>query len=347
MSTFHKIINANSQNLSEIKTNSVDLVVTSPPYPMIQMWDEQFISMNKDIGIELEADNGRKAFGLMNKELEKVYKELIRVTKKNRFIVINMGDATRTIGGDFQLYSTHSKIIEYFTSKGLHLLPTIFWKKPTNTPNKFMGSGTLPAGAYVTLENEHILIFRNGSKRNFDSPEEKLNRQKSSYFWEERNVWFSDTWRILGAKQATANKEIRKRSAAYPIEIAYRLIQMFSVKGDTVLDPFGGLGTTSVSALSSERNSIVVEIEKSFIPTITSTIMDSKNIMNNFIEKRLSNHVDFISNWKNTPKHTNAMHGFGVVTSPESKIELNLIKNIETVKSSNKKSTEIKVDYVN
>jgi len=71
---------------------------------------------------------------------------------------------------------------------------------------------------------------------------------------------------------------------------------MFSVKGDTVLDPFGGLGTTSVSALSSERNSIVVEIEKSFIPTITSTIMDSKNIMNNFIEKRLSNHVDFISN---------------------------------------------------
>ena len=109
-----------------------------------------------------------------------------------------------------------------------------------------MGSGMLPAGAYVTLEHEHILVLRKGNKRNFKTPEEKLRRQKSAFFWEERNLWFSDLWEDLkGTKQNNIDKNIRERSGAYPFELAYRLINMLSLREDKVLDPFLGTGTTT------------------------------------------------------------------------------------------------------
>ena len=69
-----------------------------------------------------------------------------------------------------------------------------------------MGSGMLPPGAYITLEHEHILIFRKGNKREFKSKNKKQNRQESSYFWEERNRWFSDIWELKGEKQNLEEK---------------------------------------------------------------------------------------------------------------------------------------------
>ena len=63
-------------------------------------------------------------------------------------------------------------------SLGFSALPAIIWRKQTNAPNKFMGSGMLPAGAYVTLEHEYILIFRKGAKREFSSPADKANRRR-------------------------------------------------------------------------------------------------------------------------------------------------------------------------
>lgn len=80
-------------------------------------------------------------------------------------------------------------------------LPNIIWRKQTNAPNKFMGSGMLPCGAYVTLEHEWVLIFRKGGKREYKKVDAKLGRMKGSFFWEERNIWFSDVWEIKGVKQ--------------------------------------------------------------------------------------------------------------------------------------------------
>lgn len=71
-----------------------------------------------------------------------------------------IGDATRTINGEFKLYNNHSRIVKSCSELGLTTLPDIIWHKTTNAPNKFMGSGMLPCGAYVTLEHEYILIFR-------------------------------------------------------------------------------------------------------------------------------------------------------------------------------------------
>ena len=178
---------------------------------------------------------------------------------------INIGDAVRTIGKNFQLYPNHARILTTFSKQGFTVLPEIIWRKPTNAPNKFMGSGMLPPSAYVTLEHEFILILRKGGKRIFKTEKDKINRRNSAYFWEERNTWFSDIWDLRGVTQTMLekkSKELRSRSAAFPFELAYRLINMYSVKGDVILDPFLGTGTTTIAAMVSARNSIGFEIEK-------------------------------------------------------------------------------------
>ena len=128
---------------------------------MIEMWDSILGEQSLQITKSLESNDGYTAFELMHIELDKVWDEVIRVTKEGAFICINIGDATRTINGNFALYPNHARIISYFRSKGINNLPNIIWKKQTNSPNKFMGSGMLPSGAYVTLEHEYILIFKN------------------------------------------------------------------------------------------------------------------------------------------------------------------------------------------
>lgn len=161
--TQHQIINANSAKLSFIDSGSVNLVVTSPPYPMVSMWDELFISQDATIKSDLDAGRGYAAFNKMHKLLNATWRACDRVLADHGFMCINIGDATRTLNtGNFQLYANHVKVIEYFSSLGYSILPGILWHKPTNTPNKFMGSGMYPAGAYITQEHEYILIFRKG-----------------------------------------------------------------------------------------------------------------------------------------------------------------------------------------
>lgn len=159
--------------MKELPAESVDLIVTSPPYPMIEMWDEIFSDLNPLISEALNKLAGMQAYALMHQELDSVWDEVYRVLKEGRFVCINIGDATRTINGDFQLYTNHSRINNYLQQLGFSSLPAILWRKQANAPNKFMGSGMLPAGAYVTLEHEYILIARKGSKREFNKADEK------------------------------------------------------------------------------------------------------------------------------------------------------------------------------
>ncbi len=186
METNHKVIFKNANKMNEIQDNSVDLMITSPPYPMIQMWDEIFSQQNSEIKKALTEHNGNLAFELMHKELDKAWSEVYRVLKEGGISCINIGDATRSVDGSFKMYPNHSRILSHCLFLGFHTLPSILWRKQTNAPNKFMGSGMLPVGAYVTLEHEHILILRKGNKREFNE-KQKAIRQNSAFFWEERN----------------------------------------------------------------------------------------------------------------------------------------------------------------
>ena len=256
--------------------------------------------------------------------LNKTWKEINRVLKEGGIVCINIGDATRTMNGVFRLYPNHSPVLETFLSLGFDSLPTILWRKATNSPNKFMGSGMLPVGAYVTLEHERILIFRKKRKREFAGDGEKDNRMKSAFFYPERNKWFSDVWDdIRGTKQVLNGKGTRERSGAYPLELPYRLINMFSVKGDTVLDPFLGTGTTTAAAIIAGRNSIGAERERGFRNIIEETTDHCISTAGNVLKKRIDTYIDFVEHREKSGKlckYRNIFYSFPVVTRQEQKI---------------------------
>ena len=346
MKTNHTFIFQNSSNLENIPSDSLELMVTSPPYPMIEMWDTCFADQNPQIADALIKDPNH-AFELMHKMLDKVWNQAFRVLKPGGFACINIGDATRTFN-EFAVFSNHSRILHHLAQIGFTILPEIIWRKQTNAPNKFMGSGMLPAGAYVTLEHEYILIARKGGKRVFKSNEEKLNRRQSAIFWEERNLFFSDIWfDIKGTRQGLPGTEtgkepdmqsvrqLRKRSAAFPFELAYRLINMYSVKGDTVFDPFLGTGTTMAAGMAAARNTIGCEIESFFqdsILKIKNTILD---FANHYIKNRLLNHMDFVEKRTQSGKflkHKNQPYNFPVMTKQEEDLIFNELISVNTGK---------------
>jgi len=326
MKTYHQVLLEDARDLSRIADDSVELVVTSPPYPMIEMWDAMFAGMNPTIAAALSAGDGSRAFELMHQELDEVWAECFRVLRPGCIACVNIGDAVRTVADDFQLYANHARVVSSMCRAGFSPLPDVLWRKQTNAPNKFMGSGMLPAGAYVTYEHEYVLIFRKGGRRAFTSAADRRNRRASAFFWEERNAWFSDVWTDLkGTTQELADQAARERRAAYPLELAFRLICMHSVYGDTVLDPFLGTGTTIAAAVAAGRNSIGVEIDDGLRRAIWNAVEKAVPAGADRVASRLGAHRAFVrkrTEAGGTWKHHNAHHGFPVTTAQETDIVL-------------------------
>ena len=156
--TEHKIIIGAAQKMEQVKENSIALVVTSPPYPMIEMWDEIMSKQNPQIKNALENNDGSLAFELMHVELDKIWAEVKRVLIPGGFACINIGDSTRTINGDFALYPSHSRIISAFQKLGVPNLPNILWRKQTNAPSK--RPVIAPVKAMITPSVKNILLIK-------------------------------------------------------------------------------------------------------------------------------------------------------------------------------------------
>ena len=334
MQTDHRVVVGDSRTLDGVADDAVDLVVTSPPYPMIEMWDDLFTDLNSEIGGTLDAGDGQEAFELMHEELNKVWEEVNRVLVEGGIACINIGDATRKVDGSFRVYQNHSRIIDAFEQLGFEPLPEILWRKPTNSAAKFMGSGMLPPNAYVTLEHEYILIFRNGQEqRSFEPGADR--RYESTYFWEERNRWFSDVWEdVTGDRQTLDHGELRSRSAAYPFEIPYRLINMYSVYGDTVLDPFWGTGTTSLAAMTAGRNSIGCEIDEEFTQVFDERVTQVPALSRDVIQQRLDDHREFVEEKLESGdefEYDAEHYEFPVTTKQERSIRFYAVESVEEV----------------
>jgi len=226
-----------SARMHEIRDEAVHLIVTSPPYPMIAKWDELFKKVNRN----------KIDFDLQHVFLDSVWRECHRVLISGGICCINIGDATRTINKNFCCYPNYARVMYECHRIGFTPLIPVIWKKISNRPNAFLGSGFLPPNAYVSQDCEYIMILRKGVLRKF--PPKDKNRIKSKFTKAQRDLWFQQVWEIHGAKGA-------KQTSAFPEEIPSRLIRMFSVIGDTVVDPFCGTGTVGKVANHLNRNFI-------------------------------------------------------------------------------------------
>ena len=282
MPTNHKIILGNSQQMPELTDGSIQLMVTSPPYPMVKMWDALFAQADPEIAKlwqklteDCNEQTVTKIYDGMHAYLAKVWQETYRVLSDGGIVCINIGDATRRLNDKFKLFPNHSRIIETCEKIGFTTLPYILWKKPTTKPKykgkgAFLGSGLLPPNGYVTIDCEFILLFRKGVLRKFPPKDKK--RYESGLTIKQRNELFTQIWTVKGIRQKTS--ELERRTAAYPYKIADRLTRMFSIKGDTVLDPFLGSGTTTMAAFKNGRNSVGYEIDEHLLASIKKRISE-------------------------------------------------------------------------
>jgi site-specific DNA-methyltransferase (cytosine-N4-specific) len=209
--------------MPELDDESVAAIITSPPYPMIEKWDACFASQKAKTWLD------------QIRMIIAVLKEGIRVLIPGGIICLNIGDATRTMDGNFGCYPNYAALAFLLTieTEMVPLIP-VLWKKISNRPNAFLGSGFLPVNAYVSQDFEYIGIFRKGKLRQFNG-DEKARRQRSRFTKEERDLWFQQVWNINGKRNA-------KKDSGWPQEVPYRLMRMFTIEGDTILDPFCGPG---------------------------------------------------------------------------------------------------------
>ena len=248
--TTHRLINGDARDLSFLEDTSVHLVVTSPPY-----WNLKRYNEHPD---QLGHIQDYEAFLL---EIEKVWRHVYRVLVPGGRLVCVVGDvcvARRTFGRHL-VFPLHADICVVCRRIGFDNLNPIVWHKIANASyevangSKFLGKPYEP-NAIIKNDIEFILMQRKpGGYRKPTEEQRKASKIKKEDF----DRWFQQIWNMTGAST-------KHHPAPYPLELASRLVQMFSFVGDTVLDPFCGSGTTMVAALRSGRNSIGIEIDPEY-----------------------------------------------------------------------------------
>ena len=125
----------------------------------------------------------------------------------------------------------------------------------------------------------------------------------------------------------------RERTGAFPFELAYRLINMYSMRHDTVLDPFLGTGTTTVAAIAAARNSVGAEIDPNVAETVPDTIADAAGGLNVRVWARVTEHLAFVRRYEadhgKPPGHLSRTFGFPVMTGQEEDLILSSVESIE------------------
>lgn len=256
MKTKHTIIIGDSRNMAETPDESVNLVITSPPY-----WQLKDYGNKKQIGYD-------DSYETYINNLNLVWKECFRVLHKGCKLCINIGDqfARSVYYGRYKIIPIRTEIIKFCETIGFDYMGAIIWQKVTtcNTTGgaSIMGSYPYPRNGIIKIDYEFILLFKKLGKAPKVSKEIK---EKSKLTKDEWNEYFYGHWNFPGEKQT-------KHLAMFPEELPKRLIKMFTFIGDTVLDPFLGSGTTSLASKNLERNSVGYEISEDFLSTIKNKL---------------------------------------------------------------------------
>jgi len=248
--TVHRLINGDARELAFLNDESVHLVVTSPPY-----WNLKRYNENPD---QLGHIKDYEAFLF---ELEKVWRHVYRILVPGGRLVCVVGDVcvARRDFGRHLVFPLHADICVICRRIGFDNLNPIIWHKIANASyevengSKFLGKPYEP-NAIIKNDMEFILMQRKPG--GYRKPTDR-QRQASRIEKETFDRWFQQIWNITGAST-------QHHPAPFPLELATRLVRMFSFTEDTVMDPFCGSGTTMIAALRTGRNSIGIEIDPEY-----------------------------------------------------------------------------------
>jgi site-specific DNA-methyltransferase (adenine-specific) len=268
MGTIHKLIVGNSVSMGEIPDNSVHLIVTSPPY----------------FNAPFDYKGLFKNYGQFLGVLKKVAQESFRVLSEGRIFVLNIDDML--VNGE--KFPIVADAIRIFMEAGFGYRDRIIWKKPDGYLRISRRSGVLlknPYPMYFYPDNllESIIIFQKGKFDYKSIPKEVREKSKLNLTEFQQNRWFMTLWDM---NNVMPGSPLEKDIAAFPEELPYRAIKLFSYIGETVLDPFCGSGTTMKIARQLGRNSLGIEIKKELVSIITTKIGFAE-------QKRLNNDDSF------------------------------------------------------
>jgi modification methylase len=251
--TTHRLHLGDARDLTWLPSESVHLVVTSPPYWTLK----RYAVHERQLG-QIEG------YDDFLTELDKAWAECARVLVPGGRICCVVGDVClpRKKAGRHLVMPLHSDIQVRARKASLDCLTPIVWHKIANGVTEVEGNGAgfygkpYQPGAVVKNDIEYILFLRKGGKYRCTTP---LQKALSMLTKDEMQAWWRSIWiDIKGASTRGGHP------APYPVELADRLVRMFSFAGDTVLDPFAGTGSTALAAVNAGRNSVSNEIEPTY-----------------------------------------------------------------------------------
>ncbi|MDQ7858158.1 MAG: site-specific DNA-methyltransferase [Armatimonadota bacterium] len=236
-----------------IPDGSIHLVVTSPPYWTLKKYRDHPGQLG-DL----------QDYAQFLAELDRVWRHCYRVLVAGGRLVCVIGDvciARRRNNGRHLVVPLHADIAIRARALGFDYLTPILWHKIANASyevangSSFLGKPFEP-NAIIKNDIEYILMLRKPGGYRKPTPEQ---RKASRLPKEEHAKFFRSIWTdVPGAST-------RDHPAPFPVELAQRLVRMFSFVGDTVLDPFSGTGSTTLAAIAAGRNSISNEIDPHYL----------------------------------------------------------------------------------
>jgi len=250
--TSHSIYRGDARDMQGLGPQSVHLVLTSPPYWTLK----EYRDSEGQLGHVGDYDE-------FLQELDKVWKQCFQALVPGGRMICVVGDvclSRKENAGRHTVVPLHSSIQEHCRKLGFDNLAPIIWHKISNAAYEVEGGSTFLGKPYepnAVIKNDIEFILMERKPGGYRSPDIST-KVLSVISTENHKKWFQQIWTgVTGAST-------KQHPAPYPLELAERLVRMFSFVGDTVLDPFMGTGTTTVAAAKWGRNSIGFEIDRHY-----------------------------------------------------------------------------------
>ena len=253
--TEHRVFLGDAREMAELGDGPrVHLVVTSPPYWTLKKYPGSIA--NGQLGSIGDYDEFQRNLG-------RVWRRCYTLLHPGGRLCIVVGDVclSRRSAGRHSVIPLHADIVGHAQSAGFDYLSPIFWYKIANAATEVAGNGATFLGkpyepnAIIKSDVEYILIFRKPGE--YRHPTEH-QRRLSIIDKENHRKWFRQVWTDIPGEST------KDHPAPFPKELVFRLVSMFSFVGDTILDPFWGLGHTTAAAIDAHRSSVGYEIEPEY-----------------------------------------------------------------------------------